>query len=357
MAFSLKSWVIGGITAGCLFGSQLLYGQSGAGLGQSEPQLPARSDIPTSAPPSPSAADSNQSATPASGAQPGDAPTSNDEGVFVFKKQVDEVVLHATAADARNVLVTNLDKPAFSVFENGVAQPVTLFRRQDVPIAIGIVVDNSGSMLDKRPQVNAALLNLIRASDPQDQIFVVNFSDDFYLDQDFTSDISLLQSALQHVTSRGSTALYDAIVASAEHLENGSSLEKKILLVITDGRDDASQETLQEVQKKLQVENGPTLYAVGILGIERQGDAREALSRLAFATGGTAFFPATLGDVDKVTRGIAHDIRNQYTIGYKPTNPRDNGGYRAIHVVAKATDGSTITVRTRTGYDAKPVGR
>ena len=115
-----------------------------------------------------------------------------------------------------------------------------------MPVEIGIVVDNSGSMRDKRGQVSQAVMNLIRASNSQDQVFVVNFGQNPYLDQDFTSDVNLLQAALHQVSAKGSTALYDAIVASAVHLENNSRLSKKVLLVITDGQDNMSQETLQE---------------------------------------------------------------------------------------------------------------
>ena len=160
-----------------------------------------------------------------------------DQGRFVFKKQVQEVVLHATVVDETGRLFTGLDRTAFTVYQNGQPESITSFRREDVPVAIGIVVDNSGSMRDKRGKINQAVLNLIRASNPQDQVFVVNFGQTPYLDQDFTSDVNLLQTALHQVSSRGSTALYDAVVASNVHLKNNPRLEKKVLLVITDGQD------------------------------------------------------------------------------------------------------------------------
>src|ERR1700681_3578588 len=155
---------------------------------------------------------------PPSGQQPAD----DQSAVFVFKTQVREVILHATVVDAQRRLVTNLDRPAFTAFENGVPQATTSFHRDDVPVAMGIVIDNSGSMREKRDKVNQAVLNLIRAHGPGDEIFVVNFSQDSYLDQDFTSDIDLLQQALRKVTMQGSTALYDAIVGSAVHLKNNT---------------------------------------------------------------------------------------------------------------------------------------
>ncbi len=195
-------------------------------------------------------------------------------------------------------------------------------------------------------------INLIRASNPNDEIFVVNFSQDSYLDQDFTSDINLLQQALQKVSAQGSTALYDAIVASAVHLKNNTRIDRKVLLVITDGRDNASQETLQEAAHRLQQENGPTLYAIGLLGDELQQSGTQALQSLADSTGGVAFFPRGLDEVDEITRTVARDIRSQYTIGYKPTNPRQNAGYRTIEVRAQAPGYRTLTVRTRSGYYA-----
>jgi Ca-activated chloride channel homolog len=278
-------------------------------------------------------------------------PTANDQGgMFVFKKQVEEVVLHATVYDEQRNMVPGLDKNAFVVFDEGSPQPITSFRREDVPVAMGIVVDNSGSMRDKREKVNQAVLNLIRASNPRDEIFVVNFSQNYYLDQDFTGDVRLLQAALHQVSAKGSTALYDAIVASAVHLKNNPRLEKKVLLVITDGQDNMSQETLQEASRRLQQANGPTLYAVGLLGSGMQSSGRDALQHLAAGTGGVAFFPDTLNQVDNITRTVAHDIRSQYMLAYKPRNQNVKPGYQSVRVEAHAPGYSKLTVRTRSGY-------
>ena len=273
----------------------------------------------------------------------------DDSGRFVFKKQVQEVVLHATVVDEAGRLVTGLDRGAFTVFVNGTAEPITSFRREDVPVAMGIVIDNSGSMRDKREKVNQAVLNLIRASNPQDEIFVVNFGKTPYLDQDFTSDVNLLQTALHQVSTRGSTALYDAVVASAVHLQNNPRLTKKVLLVITDGQDNMSQETLQEAIRKLQPNKGETVYAIGLTeeGLTRTG--RDALQNLASSTGGVAFFPSSLDDVNTITRTVAHDIRSQYTLAFKPGNPAQKG-YQSIRVEAKGPTRSRLVVRTRSGY-------
>jgi Ca-activated chloride channel homolog len=276
---------------------------------------------------------------------------SSDAGVFVFKKEVEEVVLHATATDDKNRhLITNLDKSAFSVYENNQLQTITSFRHEDVPVAMGIVIDNSGSMREKRDKVNKAALNLVRSSNPQDQVFVVNFNDEYYLDQALTSNINKLREALEKVEARGGTALYDAIVASADYMKKNARLQKKVLFVVTDGEDNASRESLEETIRRLQEENGPAVYAIGLLGEEKARRARRALETIAQRTGGIAFLPRTLDEVDEISRTVAHDIRNQYTIGYKPSTPKSVGGYRAIRVEAKAKGYGKLVVRTRSGY-------
>jgi Ca-activated chloride channel family protein len=300
----------------------------------------------------PSATQTPSSQAPDSQSQPsqGAPPTADDAGVFVFKAEVQEIVLHATVVDEKNRLITTLDKGAFTVFENSKPQPITDFRHQDVPVAMGIVIDNSGSMREKRDKVNKAAINLVRSSNPDDQVFVVNFNDEFYLDQDYTSDVNKLRSALEKVETRGGTALYDAIVASADHLKKSSQLQRKVLFVVTDGEDNASRESLEQAIRRLQEENGPTVYAIGILGEEKARRARRALEVIADRTGGIAFLPRTVDEVDEISRTVAHDIRSQYTIGYKPSTPKSVPGYRAIHVDARAKGYKTLTVRTRTGY-------
>jgi VWFA-related protein len=251
--------------------------------------------------------------------------------------------------DEKNRLITNLTKPDFTVFENDKPQQIRHFQREDLPVAMGIVIDNSGSMRDKRDAVNKAAINLVKASNPDDQVFVVNFNDQYYLDQPFTGDIKKLQDALEHVETRGGTALYDAIVASADYLTH-SKLQRKVLFVVTDGEDDASQESLEQAIHTLQQENGPAVYCIGLLGEERSRRARRALELIAERTGGEAFFPPTLDQVDEISRSIAHDIRNQYTITYAPSTPKTVGGYRTIHVDAHAKPYKKLFVRTRSGY-------
>jgi len=276
----------------------------------------------------------------------------SDSGVFVFRKQVEEVVLHATVLDDKQRFVTNLEKTAFTVYEDGHPQTITSFRHEDIPVAMGIVVDNSGSMREKRQKVNAAALNLVRASNPSDEVFVVNFNDEYYLDQDFTANVNKLKEALEKIEARGGTALYDAVVASTDWLKR-AKLEKKVIFVVTDGEDNASTESLEQTIRRLQAENGPTVYAIGILGEEDHPKrARRALQEIAERTGGIAFFPKTLDEVDAISRTVAHDIRNQYTIGYKPSTPKNQGGYRSVKVDAKSRSYGKLVVRTKSGYYA-----
>ena len=279
-------------------------------------------------------------------------PNREDNGVYVFRKDVEEVQLHATVVDEKRRLVTSLARQDFTVYENGQPQKITAFRREDIPVSIGIVIDNSGSMRDKRPAVNQAALNLVRASNPQDEVFIVNFNDEYYLDQDFTDDQKKLKEGLEKVDSRGGTALYDAIVASADHLKKSAKLDKRVILVVTDGEDNASRESLEQAIRRLEGEDGPTVYSIGILGEERQKRARRALQTLSDRTGGIAFFPKDISEVDSISAEVAHDIRNQYTIVYRPSMQKTEGGFRTVRVEAKAPGKGKLSVRTRTGYYA-----
>jgi Ca-activated chloride channel homolog len=328
--------------------------------GAPAPSSPSASSISPSQPPSstePEKADTPPaipSGEKAKSEQSAQEPDSSDSGSFVFRKKVEEVVLHATVVDQKQHIVTTLEKGDFAVFEDGHPQTITSFRHEDIPVAMGIVVDNSGSMREKRQKVNAAALNLVRASNPNDEVCIVNFNDEYYLDQDFTSSINKLKAGLEKIEARGGTALYDAVVATADHLKKDAKLEKKVLLIVTDGDDNESAESLEQAVRRLQAENGPTVYAIGILEKEEHSKhAKRALQIMSERTGGIAFFPQTLDEVDAISRTVAHDIRIQYTIGYKPTTPKTQGGYRQVKVDARSKKGK-LTVRTKSGYYAGP---
>lgn len=327
--------------------------------GGANSQVPPAESQPSNVPPRPDSStgqnptavgSANQAPVPPSGEQ---NPDSGDAGIFVFKKEVEEVVLHATVVDNKQHIVTNLDKGNFNVFEDGHPQTITSFHHEDIPVAMCIVVDNSGSMREKREKVNAAALNLVRASNPNDEVCVVNFNDEYYLDQDFTANINKLKQGLEKIETRGGTALYDAVVASANHLKQDAKLDKKVIFIVTDGDDNESTETLEQAIRRLQAENGPTVYAIGILeGEDHARHAKRALQIMCEKTGGIAFLPRTLDEVDAISRTVAHDIRTQYTIGYKPTTPRNVGGYREVKVDAHGPKHEKLTVRTRSGYYA-----
>jgi VWFA-related protein len=252
--------------------------------------------------------------------------------------------------------VTSLQKQDFTVFENNVQQTISSFGQEDVPVSLAILVDNSGSMAQKRAAVNRAAIDMIQASNPQDEAFVVNFSDEAFLDQDFTSSIDLLKQGLAHIDSQGGTALYDAVIAAADHLAKQAKHPKQVILIITDGEDNSSSATLAETVRRIQDLNGPIVYSIGLLYDEADHTegrrARKALQSLSDDTGGIAFFPKSLDQVDTIAAEVAQDIRHQYVLGYHPTQPIGQGGYRAVRVAAKAKGLGKLTVRTRAGYFA-----
>ncbi len=307
--------------------------------------LPAAAQVPVSAPP-----------PPPPGTQ---SPAPQSQGKGGIKVDVNLVVLHTTVLDDRGRFADGLKQEEFRVFEDKVEQKLAVFKREDIPVSFGLVIDNSGSMRDKRERVNAAALIFVRTSNPADEGFVVNFNDDYYLDmdKDFTSNISDMKEALERIDSRGSTALYDAVVGSLDHLKKGTR-DKKVLLVVTDGEDNASrksfEQTLEEAQK-----SDAVIYSVGLLSQESKKNAKRArkkLQELSQATGGLAFFPENLEDVENICTQIAHDIRNQYTLAYYPSNTRRDGTFRAVNVTVTPLHGhGKLSVRTRTGYYA-PAG-
>ena len=282
------------------------------------------------------------------------------EGRYTLTRNVDEVVLNISVFDQDHRLINDLTRDDFKVWEDGVPQTIVAFQHQDVPVSMGILIDNSGSMRDKRAAVNEAALDLVRASNPDDEAFIVNFSDEAYLDQDFTSSIAKLRDGLSHIDSRGGTALYDAVVAAADHLEQDAKRSKQVLLVITDGEDNASSMDLEKTIQKIQDLDGPVVYSIGLLfGSEtdprEEHRAKRALQLLSDETGGLAFFPKSLADVDPIAAEVAMDIRRQYTLGYHSTKPVTEPGYRVVKVDAHANGYKKLIVRTRSGYYPKPV--
>jgi VWFA-related protein len=273
---------------------------------------------------------------------------------FILRTEVEEVVLNATVLEG-NKLVPDLKKENFEVTEDGVKQSLISFQHTDLPVSIAMVVDNSGSMSRKRPAVNKSALDLIQASNPQDEAFIVNFSDEAFIDQEFTSDLNKLRDGLSHVESRGGTALYDAVVASADKLAADAKRPKQVLILITDGEDNASTLNLEQTIQRVQQLSGPVIYSIGLLfGDEMSHQevrhARRALEMLSTETGGMAYFPKSIENIDQIAAEVARDIRNQYTLGYHSNKPTTEPGFRRVVVTASAKGMGKLVVRTRTGY-------
>ncbi len=273
---------------------------------------------------------------------------------YVIGVKVNEVVLHATAQDRKGFLLAGLATENFQVYEDGVLQPIKYFSHDDIPVTVGLVVDNSGSMKPKRADVIAAAVAFARSSNPEDQMFVVNFNEkvSFGLPDKmpFTDKAVELQVALSGIEADGETALYDAIAVALAHLKKGNR-DKKVLIVISDGGDNASQHSLSQI-RALAGHPDAIIYTIGIFDDEDDDRNPRALKQLAKDTGGEAFLPKSLKEVGPICEQIARDIRNQYTIAYVPTNRKRDGTYRTIQVKASAPGHGRLLVRTRTGYYA-----
>jgi VWFA-related protein len=316
--------------------------QSAAAPAQSSPQV-APSPVT-----SPEPADS-QPGTPINPIQRGAT------GQFTLRANAYEVRLNATVLDGSGRTIQTLDKNAFRVFEDNVPQTIAGFRHEDLPVSLGILIDSSGSMYDKRVAVDAASLDLVKLSNPEDEAFLVDFSWEAFIDQDFTNNIDKLQQGLSYIKSSGGTAIYDAVVASADYLSKNAKHPKQVLLIVTDGEDNASSATLEQAIRRIQDFDGPVVYCIGLLFGDdttktESRHARRVLETLSEQTGGAAYFPKSVKDVDAITKEVANDIRTQYTIAYHSTKPPELGGYRVVRVEAKDKGYGKLSVRTRSGY-------
>jgi Ca-activated chloride channel homolog len=272
---------------------------------------------------------------------------------FTFRTETRLVDLHATVVDGQGHLMLDLPRAAFTVYENGAKQKLQVFRREDMPVSLGLVIDNSASMRDKRAKVGSAAIALVTASNPDDEVFILNFNDQTYLERDFTNSIHALEDALKTINSRGETAMRDALRLGIEHLKHGGKREKKVLLVVSDGEDNSSVETLDHLIQAAQQE-GVLIYGIGLLSDDEPREAeraRRALDALTLATGGQSWYPKDLSEVEGIAREVAHDIRNQYVLGYISSNQALDGSFRRIRVVVNAPG---ALVRTRSGYYSTP---
>jgi VWFA-related protein len=284
------------------------------------------------------------------------APVSSDGANISV--DVNLVELHVTVRDRNGNFVTGLGKDDFRVFEDGRPQTIRIFQHEDVPVSVGLIVDNSSSMRRKRMEVTAAALAFVRSSNPRDEVFVVNFNERVSLGlpagKPFTADAAELEAALNGVPADGMTALYDAIHLGLAHLIHASR-ERKVLIVISDGGDNASSRTLQQLLAEM-ARSDTSIYTVGLF--DRFDDDRNpgVLNRIARTTGGEAFVPEEIGEVLPICERIATEIRNQYTIGYAPSNQALDNKYRRIRMAASSPSAGKLAVSTRDGYIAAKSG-
>ena len=286
---------------------------------------------------------------------------------YTLSVVVEEVQLPISVLDKDGRPVNGLTKNDFAIFEDNVQQQIQIFKHEDIPLSLGLVIDNSGSMRNKRERVNSATLTFARESNPEDETFIVNFDDAAYLEQDFTGSIGDLIDALDNIDTRGETALYDAVYLSVDHVKAGKK-DKRVLLLISDGEDNVSKYGLNKVINALR-ESKVTLYAIGLLeeNDQRGGlfkkppskKAKEVLQKFAEITGGQAYFPKSLDEVEELVKDIAHEIRNHYTVSYTPSNRKLDGSWREIRVKVNPPKTTTkVTVHTKQGYfapNAQPV--
>ena len=320
------------------------------------PQKPADLSVDRDPVPSP---DPDSAPGPQDAVRPGQISTGQvakgADGRYTITADAYEIRLNASVLDGSNRTIQTLTQPAFRVYEDGVVQTITSFRHEDLPVSVGLLIDSSGSMYEKRAAVEKASIDLIKLSNPKDEEFVVDFSSEAYIDQDFTTSLDKLQQGLASVKTGGGTAAYDAILASADYLAANAKNVKQVLVVVTDGEDNASTSTLEQTIRRIQDLDGQVIYCVGLLfGDDTDKHeariARKVLENIARQTGGMAYFPHSLKEVDAIAAEVAADIRSQYTIAYRSTNPPSNGGYRQVHVEAKDRSYGRLDVRTRSGY-------
>jgi|SRR5579871_971026 len=271
--------------------------------------------------------------------------------VATFRSDARLVVLNVSVIGPDGKIVNGIPKSAFSVYENDEPQQIGVFRQEDVPVSMGLVIDNSASMKEKRDRVAAAALALMKASNPQDEVFVIHFNEEPTLVQDYTSNVRQLETSLNKLQSSGETAMRDAVRMGIEHLRTKGRKDKRVLLVVTDGDDNSSIETLSHVVQASH-QSDVIVYGIGLLGKEEPSAAaraKKALDELTTATGGRAWFPTDVAEIGQITPEIAHEIRNQYVVGYTPTNLAADGSFRRVRVEVSQPN---VQVRTRAGYYA-----
>jgi len=281
-------------------------------------------------------------------------PPETDPNDFRVRSEVDLVLLDVSVKDAKGGFVSGLKKENFKIFENKVQQPITVFAAQDVPVTVGLIVDNSGSVRPKKPEIVTAALTFVTQSNPKDEVFIVNFNDKATLampeGMEFTDNRTILRQALLTNPAQGRTALYDALKIGLEHLELGR-LDKKTLVLIADGGDNMSQTTHDELMMMAE-RSLATIYTVGIYNPDDKDKNPGFLKSLANLTGGEYYEPENINHLVGICEKIAHDIRNRYSLGFAPDQSNLDGKKRRLKVEALGEDGRKLDARSRTHYIA-----
>jgi VWFA-related protein len=283
---------------------------------------------------------------------PPPAPPEPEDTTPTFTADTKEVTLYVSVLDREGKMIPDILRSNFKVTENAVEQELKLFRREDVPVSMCLLIDSSGSMKDKYTRVIAAAVALIRASNKDDEICFVNFNDLYYKDQSFTNDTAKLEEAMERIDNHGGTAMRDALSATVDYVKAEGKHDKKVIVMVTDGNDNSSSKTTLEDLLKTVRDAEVLVYSIGLLSEEERGEARKAkraLDNLAEVSGGFAYYPKDLAEVEDITPQIAHEIRNQYILAYTPLGSMD-GSYRRLKVEVKGVRGSTV--RHRAGYYA-----
>jgi VWFA-related protein len=273
-----------------------------------------------------------------------------------FKVESELVVLHVTVKNRNGSFAPGLSTGAFQVWEDGRPQAIRFFADEDAPVTVGLVIDSSGSMQSARDRVIAASTAFVETSNPQDEVFALVFNDDvrpvLAASAPFTSDVSTLGDALRSVfVPRGRTALHDAVADGLAYVAKGTR-DRRVLVVLSDGGDNASRMAFKDLLMKAQASN-VVIYTVGLVDPADSDANPRRLKQLAEATGGEAFEPPDVAQVARVLQQVALDIRHGYTIGYAPTDERQQPALRRIRVEARSPDGRRLVTRTRTGYLAR----
>jgi Ca-activated chloride channel homolog len=278
----------------------------------------------------------------------------HDPEPFRISMDVALVVLHATVIDRQGGFVSDLGQHDFEVFEDGKPQQIRVFTNEDVPVTVGLVVDHSSSMRPKLAEVTAAARTFVKLSNPEDEMFVVNFNEHVSLGLParirFTASVAQLENAIAAAPADGQTALYDAIAKALDELKAGSR-DKKVLIVVSDGGDNASALSRAQVMK-LADQSSAVIYTIGVFDEDDADRNPGMLKRLAQVTGGEAFIAGQISEIGAISERIARDIRHQYTIGYAPANLSHDGASHTIRVHASVKGLERLSVRTRTSYVA-----